>query len=194
MRWLNYILPLSTLTVLPLILVVKEPNREGSWPRKCAESLFLQQMKMEFHLVPNHIEYWLQKLKQDYTFSYTLLNFAFENATMKLALKACDCKRLMSTTWIKSDTCVYKCCVLTFPLLEKSGITSYMKSLPFLWQGQMYCKRKSEVWLHLRQLSPLIESPPVPTVFCSDQPETSAFLSDKCRHLIKRPLSCFSNF
>jgi len=29
-RWLNYILPLSTLTVLPLILVVKEPNREGS--------------------------------------------------------------------------------------------------------------------------------------------------------------------
>merc|ERR1719184_656617 len=29
-RWLNYILPFSTLTVLPLILVVKEPNGEGS--------------------------------------------------------------------------------------------------------------------------------------------------------------------
>ena len=29
-RWLNYILPFSTLTVLPLILLVKEPNREQS--------------------------------------------------------------------------------------------------------------------------------------------------------------------
>lgn len=29
-RWLNYILPFSTLTVLPLILVVKPPNRDGS--------------------------------------------------------------------------------------------------------------------------------------------------------------------
>jgi len=27
-RWLNYILPFSTLTVLPLVLVVKQPNRE----------------------------------------------------------------------------------------------------------------------------------------------------------------------
>jgi len=29
-RWLNYILPFSTLTVLPLILLVKPPNRDGS--------------------------------------------------------------------------------------------------------------------------------------------------------------------
>ena len=55
-------------------------------------------MNMTLNLVPNPIENWLQKLKQDYTFSYTLFNFAFENAKVKLALKACDCESLVSAT------------------------------------------------------------------------------------------------
>ena len=168
MRWLNYILPLSTLTVLPLILVVKEPNREGSW----RWSLLLQQMNMTFNSVPNHIENWLQKLKQDHTFSYTLSEFAFENAMIELALKACYCESLMSTTWIKSDTWLYE--MLCFDISTPRKVL--WESIKFHVPGWLYCKRKSDVWLHLRQLLPLIQSLQVPTVFCSDQPETSAFI------------------